>query len=90
MLGWDRYGFQKNHVETHCVEHVFLYPVGSTDPVMCFGASGVQNVYTLFFILWWDQYGLQKNHVGRRYVKRVFLHPMVSAGPVVHFGASGV
>jgi hypothetical protein len=40
MLGWDWYGFNKKHVETHDDELVFLHPLGPTGHVVHSGASG--------------------------------------------------
>jgi hypothetical protein len=90
ILGWDRYGFHKNNVETRYAECVFLYLVGPTGHVVCFGASGVRNVDALFLMLRWYQYEFQKNHVGPRYAEGVFLHLRGYVDPVVHFGASRV
>jgi hypothetical protein len=67
-----------------------FYLVGHTGYVVCFGASGVRNVYTLFLMLQSEQYEFQKNHVGTCYFEGVFFHPRGSAGSVVHFGASRV
>jgi hypothetical protein len=53
------------------------------------GASGAQNVKTLFSMLGWDQYGSQKKRTGICYAGHVFLHPAGSATHVVHFDAFG-
>jgi hypothetical protein len=90
MLGWDRYGFHKNHVGTRYAKRVFLHLVGSTGHVLHFGASEVRNVDALFFMLRWDRYGFQKNHVGTHYAEGVFSHLRGSTGPVVHYGVSRV
>jgi hypothetical protein len=40
MLGWDCYGFNKNHTETRYAKLVFLHPVGSVGHVkllVCLG-----------------------------------------------------
>jgi hypothetical protein len=55
MLGWDRYGFDKKRVGTHCTEVVFLHPVGSTVHVVYFGVSGVQNFDEVFLMHEWDR-----------------------------------
>jgi hypothetical protein len=39
MLGWDRYGFDKNRIGTSYAELVFLHPVRYADHVVHFGAS---------------------------------------------------
>jgi hypothetical protein len=72
MLGWDRYGFHKNKVETRYVERVLLYRVGPTGHVVLFGASGVRNADALFFKLRWDRYRFQKNNVETCYVEVCF------------------
>jgi hypothetical protein len=53
MLAWDRYEFYKKHVGTSYVELVFffLHPVASTGHVVHFGATRVQNVDALVFML---------------------------------------
>jgi hypothetical protein len=67
----------------------FLHPVGSVGHVVHFGASGAQNVNTLFFMLWWAQCGIHKKHTGKCFVELVFLHPMGYVGHIVHSGVSG-
>jgi hypothetical protein len=51
MLGWGRYGFDKNRIGTHYIEHVFLHPLGSAGHVVHFGASMTRNVGALFSCL---------------------------------------
>jgi hypothetical protein len=53
------------------------------------GASEVQNVDALFFMLGWDRYEFHKKHGGTRYTKLVFLYLVGSAGHVLYSGASG-
>jgi hypothetical protein len=67
----------------------FLHPQRSAGNKVHSGASGAQNVDTLFFLLGWDQYGFEKKYIGTRYAELLFLHPVGSTGPVVPFGASG-
>jgi hypothetical protein len=45
-----------------------------------FGASGVQNVDTIFLMLEWARFASNKKRVGARYAKFVFLHPVQSVG----------
>jgi hypothetical protein len=68
---------------------VFLHPIGSTGHVVHFGASGPQNINTIFFILEWAQCSLHEKRTGTRYSELEFLHPVGSAGHVVHSIASG-
>jgi hypothetical protein len=58
MLRWARCGFHKKHIGTHYAELVFLRPLGSAVDVVHSGASGVQTVDALFFMLRRDRYGL--------------------------------
>jgi hypothetical protein len=53
-------------------------------------ASEVQNVDTLFFMLWWDRYEFDKKHIRTHYAEPMFLHSVGYAGHIVHFGASGM
>jgi hypothetical protein len=39
MLGWDRYGFDKNHAGTYYAELVFLHLVRYASHVVHFGES---------------------------------------------------
>jgi hypothetical protein len=55
MLGWDWCGFHKKHVGARYVKLVFLHPVGSVGHVAHSGASGMQNIDVLFFMLRWDK-----------------------------------
>jgi hypothetical protein len=68
---------------------VFLHPIGSTGHVVHFGASGPQNITTIFFILEWAQCSFHEKRTGTRYSELEFLHPVGSAGHVVHSIASG-
>jgi hypothetical protein len=57
------------------------------------GASDVQNVDALFFMLGWDRYGFHKMCVGTRYAELVFLHLVGYLGHILHsdpFGAQNV
>jgi hypothetical protein len=67
---------------------VFLHSVGSTGNIVHSGASGAQNIDTLFFMPECDWYGFNKNCVRSHYVEHVFLHPVGYAGHVVNSGAS--
>jgi hypothetical protein len=64
--------------------------MGFAGHVVHSGASGVQNVITLCFMLRWDQYGFDKKCARTCYAELVFLHPVGSAGHIVHSGASEV
>jgi hypothetical protein len=69
---------------------VLLHPVEYAGHVVQSGASAVQNIDALYFILGWDRYGFHKRCDGTRYAELVFLHPVGSAGHIVHsakFGA---
>jgi hypothetical protein len=69
---------------------VLLHPVESAGHVVHSGASGPQNVDTLFFMLVWDQYGFDITRTETRYVELVFLALEGSMVHVVHSGASRV
>jgi hypothetical protein len=58
--------------------------------IVHYGASGVRNVDTLFFLLRYDWYGFQKKRVETGYPKLVFLRLVGYAGHVVQSGAFGV
>jgi hypothetical protein len=88
MLGWDRYGFHKTCARTPYAELVFFHQVGYTGYIVHFGASGAQNIDTLFFMLMWDRYGFDKKCSGTRYAELMFLHPVAPVGHIVHSGAS--
>jgi hypothetical protein len=54
--------------------------------VVRFGASVVQNIDTLFFMLLWAQGGSQKMCDGACCAKHVFLHLVRSTNHVLHSG----
>jgi hypothetical protein len=56
MLVWGWYGFHEKRTGTRYTEIVFLHPMGSAGHIVHSGASGVQIVDTLFFMLRWDRY----------------------------------
>jgi hypothetical protein len=60
MLGWARCRFHKKVDMTRYAELLFLHLAGSTGHVVDSGASVVQNVNALFFMLSWDRYGFHK------------------------------
>jgi hypothetical protein len=66
----------------------FLHPVGSAGHVVHSSASGLQNIDTIFFVLWWAQCGFHKKCTKTCYTKVVFLNLVASAGHIVHSGAS--
>jgi hypothetical protein len=74
MLGTIWCGFHKNRTGTRYTKIVFLHPEGSGHVVHS-GASGVQNIGTLFFMVGWARCGFHKKRIGTRYAKLVFLHP---------------
>jgi hypothetical protein len=88
MLMWDRYRFHKKRVGTGYGEHVFLHPVGSMGHIVNLGASGAQNIDTLFFMRGWAQCSFHEKRTGTRYAELLFLHPVGLVGHIVHFGAS--
>jgi hypothetical protein len=51
MIGWDRYRFHRKRDGTRYAELVCLHPVGSVGHVVRSGASRVQNIDALFFLL---------------------------------------
>jgi hypothetical protein len=63
---------------------MFLHPMGTAGHVVHSGASGVQNIDALFFMLRWAQCGFHNEHAGTRFTKLVFLHLVGSVGHVVH------
>jgi hypothetical protein len=91
MLGWDRYGLHKKHVQTRYNKHVFFHPVGSAGHVVYSGcASRARNIKSLFFLLRWDRCGFHKKRIGSHYDELLFLHPVGTAGHVMHSGEYGV
>jgi hypothetical protein len=63
-LGWDRYGFEKNHTGTRDAELVFLHPVGSVGHTVHSGGSGPQNTEVNFFMLGWAWCSFHKRASG--------------------------
>jgi hypothetical protein len=88
MPRWDQCRFHKKRVVMRYVELVFLHPVGYVGHIVHFGASGMQNVDALFFMLGWARCGFHKKCTGTRYAELVFF-ASGGIGHVVHSGASG-
>jgi hypothetical protein len=85
---WPCVNPKKKRAGTCYVEHVFLHPGRPRGHVVGYGASGVQNINALIFMLGRAWCGSHKNHANTRYVELVFLHPVRSAGHVMHSSAS--
>jgi hypothetical protein len=90
MLVGVRCGSHEKHTRIRYEELVFLHPVQSTCHVVCSGASEVQNVDILFFMLRWPRLGSHKKRTGTRYTALAFLHQVQSVGHVVRSSASMV
>jgi hypothetical protein len=82
--------FHEKHVRTCYAELAVLHPMRALHHLVHSGASGEQNVDTLFFMLGWDWYGFDKNRAETHCVELVFLDLVGSVGHVVHSGAFGV
>jgi hypothetical protein len=54
MTGLARCGFHKKRTGARYAEIVFLHRMRTVGPVVNSGASGVQNIDILFFLLGWD------------------------------------
>jgi hypothetical protein len=92
MIGWawKALAFDRKHTRTHYAELVFLHLVRFVSDVVHSGASGVENIDALFFMLRWPPCGLHKKYVVTRYTNLVFLRPVGSAGQVVHSGVVSI
>jgi hypothetical protein len=64
-----RCGFHKKHAGTHYAKVVFSHLVLSAGHVVYSGASKVQNVNVVCFILGWDVCGFPKKHNGSHYAE---------------------
>jgi hypothetical protein len=89
MLGWDRYGFHKNCVGTHCIELLFLHLVRSAHHVGHFCAPGHEMSTHNFSCSGGTSTDLTKSASGCVMPNLFFSHPEGSAGHIVHSGASG-
>ncbi len=72
MLEWALCRFYKKRTGTRYAELEFLHLGESVGHIVHFGASGLQNITALFFMLVWDQYGFHRKRAGTRYEELVF------------------
>jgi hypothetical protein len=89
MLEWALCRFYKKRTGTRYAELEFLHPGESVGHIVHFGASRLQNITALFFMLGWTWCSIHKKCVGPRYAELVFLCPVGYAGHVVHSCESG-
>jgi hypothetical protein len=64
-------------------KHVFWHLVRSVGHVVHSGASGVQSIETLFFMLWWARCTAYRKHIETRYAELGLLCPVGFVGHVV-------
>jgi hypothetical protein len=90
MLGWDRYGCHKNCVGTHCIELLFLHPVGSAHHVGHFGAPGHESSMHYFSCSGGTGMDLIKCALGHNMPNMCFFAFGGICGHIVHSSVSGL